>query len=137
MKKIPTFLLRILDANFNRAKEGLRVCEDILRFSLNDEGLTQEYKKMRHSLNAIFQIGSLNHLLKSRDITADIGKKTTPEESYRKDLASVFFANSQRVKESLRVLEECSKLINIKTSQQFKKIRYSVYDLEKKAINKV
>jgi len=34
-KKPDGTVLRIIDANTNRLKEGLRVCEDIFRFILN------------------------------------------------------------------------------------------------------
>lgn len=71
--------------------------------------------------------------MKSRDVKRDVGKKTAYRESKRKDIADVFYANIERVKESLRVLEEVSKLLDKKISQHFKKIRFRVYELEKKA----
>ena len=42
--------LRILDANFNRAREALRVVEDYARFHLNDDSLSGELKQLRHDL---------------------------------------------------------------------------------------
>lgn len=41
---------RILDANLNRAREALRVMEDIARFALNDAALSGELKAIRHDL---------------------------------------------------------------------------------------
>ena len=41
---------RILDANFNRAREAARVLEDYCRFVLDDRILTEEVKSMRHGL---------------------------------------------------------------------------------------
>lgn len=137
MKISSMALLRMLDANFNRAKEGFRVCEDVVRFYMNDACLTQQYKKARHALNDVLQTLKIDFLLKARNISADVGRKTISIESRREDLKSVFFANSQRIKESLRVLEECSKLVDIKTAQRLKKLRYLAYDLEKKAINRL
>ena len=42
--------LRILDANFNRAREALRVMEDFARFELDDALLTEACKTLRHAL---------------------------------------------------------------------------------------
>ena len=41
-------ILRIIDANANRLREALRVCEDIARFILSDKRATQEFKSLRH-----------------------------------------------------------------------------------------
>ncbi len=45
-------VLRILDANLNRAREALRVVEDYARFVLNDDALCGELKQLRHDLVA-------------------------------------------------------------------------------------
>ena len=42
--------LRILDANFNRAREALRVVEDYARFVLNDAAACGAIKQLRHEL---------------------------------------------------------------------------------------
>ena len=127
-------LLRILDANFNRAKEGLRVCEDICRFLLDDPKKTAQYKKLRHRLTGVFSGLPVGDLMKARDIEHDIGKKTFETELQRKDVFDIFYANSQRVKESLRVLEEFTKLLNRRRALDLKKIRYEIYGLEKKVM---
>ncbi len=46
-------IYRVLDANINRAKEGLRTCEDTARFILNDETLAKKFKKLRHDITGI------------------------------------------------------------------------------------
>ncbi len=46
-------LLRILDAAANRAREGLRVVEDYVRFALDDRHLTEQLKRLRHDLAAV------------------------------------------------------------------------------------
>ena len=46
-------------------------------------------------------------------------------------------ANSQRAKESLRVLEEFLKLSDKNSSGNFKQLRYQLYALEKRAIKKL
>ena len=46
-------LLRVIDANFNRCKEGLRVVEDIFRFCFEDDALRKKIRKIRHSFVGI------------------------------------------------------------------------------------
>lgn len=127
-------LLRILDANFNRAKEGLRVCEDVCRFILDDRGKTRQFKMLRHRLSAGMGILPFGKLLDGRNIDWDVGKSSTSLELKRKNIFDIFYANMQRSKESLRVLEEFAKLLNRHLAEDLKKIRYQIYALEKKVI---
>lgn len=127
-------LVRVLDANLNRVKEGLRVCEDIVRFFYNEKGITAAFKNMRHEITDIAAGFESKMLVGSRDVTADVGRLTTVSETVRKDVEGLFCANIQRVKESLRVLEEFSKFFDVKIAESFKLIRYKVYDLEKKTL---
>ncbi len=129
-------LLRMVDANFNRAKEGLRVCEDICRYAWDDKSLTRSFKDTRHHLTTTIESLGLLKIIASRDIQADVGRPTSTSESKRADLNAVFYANSQRVKESLRVLEEVAKLKDVKTAQQLKNLRYSFYVIEQKSLKK-
>ncbi|MBF0388147.1 MAG: thiamine-phosphate pyrophosphorylase [Candidatus Omnitrophica bacterium] len=141
-KKIKSSLLkapargieRVVDANFNRAKEGLRVCEDISRFMLDDKVLTSGYKAVRHDLTSAAVVFGLREIVKARDAAGDIGRPTTVAEAKRGSIADIFYANTQRVKESLRVLEEFAKLRGTGSAEQFKTLRYQVYGLEKKAL---
>jgi thiamine-phosphate pyrophosphorylase len=128
------FLYRILDANINRALEGLRVCEDTTRFVLNDYYLSRKLKNLRHRLNKIIKKMDVDKkiLLKARDTEKDIGKKSNSDELQRKDFRDVLFANLQRIKESLRVLEEFSKIIDKRIAQEYKNLRYEIYKIEKK-----
>ncbi len=124
---------RILDANFNRSKEALRVLEDATRFFLNNESLTKQYKSVRHDLtDAISSLG-IKDLIAAREVEQDVGKGTSLSELKRKKIEDIFLANSQRLKESFRVLEEFSKLISAVSAERFKRLRYKVYELEKKA----
>ena len=129
-------LFRIIDANFNRAKEGLRVCEDVCRFVVNDRTKTRQLKKLRHDLTAAVNALSLQSLIQSRDIERDVGKKSVSLESKRDNINDILYANSQRVKESLRVLEEFSKLLDSRLALELKKIRYRMYALEKELVEK-
>lgn len=129
---------RIIDVNINRTKEGLRVCEEIARFTLNSRNLTLGFKKIRHKVNLIFKFLPTNvTLLKERQSVRDVGKNIFVFELQRKNYQDIFFANIQRIKESIRVLEEFSKLKNINLAIKFKKIRYDIYEIEKKAVKRI
>lgn len=130
---------RIIDANFNRTKEGLRVCEEIVRFVLNNRSLSFSFKHIRHALDGAFCKSPIPKgvLLKSRDVRKDVGCSMQHVELQRKSIEDVFFANIQRVKESLRVLEEFTKITKPQSAFVFKKIRYGVYALEKKTAKKI
>jgi len=124
---------RIIDANINRAKEGLRVCEEIVRFTLNNRQLTSEFKRVRHKITLLVEsLVSRDKLLKERISFKDVGRGINAGELRREGLGGIFSANIQRAKESVRVLEEFSKLINIKAALGFKSIRYKIYEIEKK-----
>ncbi len=130
---------RIIDANLNRVMEAIRVCEDIIRFSSNNERLTLKLKNLRHEIfNSIKTLREehLEELVSSRDIN-DVGTKSTESEKKRDDLVDLFLANTQRGKESLRVLEEVLKLFDQDLSQKFKKLRFKLYEIEKTAVKEM
>lgn len=129
-------LHRIFDANLNRAKEGLRVCEDVCRFILDERGLTRQLKNVRHELTAAIAKVKLAEIVQARNIEKDVGKGSIDLEMKRSDINDIFMANIQRVKESIRVLEEVSKLIDQTMSQDLKTIRYKIYAIEKKVITR-
>jgi len=125
---------RIIDANANRLKEGLRVCEEVARFILENRRLTEELKTIRHRIDAIIKKKfSKYELLSQRDSSSDIGRIIYGKELIRNSLADIFFANLQRCKESLRVLEEFSKLKDKASARSFKNLRYAIYEVEKKS----
>ena len=126
-------IYRVIDANINRVKEGLRVCEEITRFILDNHNLTAEFKKIRHRTDAILKYLPRNtELIKKRQSLTDIGRKIYVNELKRRNYRDIFFANIQRVKESMRVLEEFTKLINKNIAVRFKGLRYDIYEVEKK-----
>jgi thiamine-phosphate pyrophosphorylase len=141
LAKLPelTGLYRVIDANINRAKEGLRVCEEITRFILDSKTLTSDLKKIRHEIDPLAAAFRRHpELLSQRDSLKDVGLKIySRAELKRRDFADVFNANIQRVKESVRVLEEFSKLDDVKIALGFRKIRYDIYDFEKRVAKKV
>ncbi len=129
-------LSRIVDANLNRSREGLRVCEEITRFVLEDDALTKRIKKARHAVSDTFKKtpASYLELLSARDTRGDVGREPSPLERNRRDAFDLFAANIERTKESLRVLEESYKLMDGRLADRFKKMRFEVYSIEKKAL---
>ena len=123
--------LRLLDANLNRLREGIRVVEDIYRYIFNNKAIATQLKALRHKS----RIEIYDELLESRDIQNDVLKTSTTSEQNRTDLTSILIANFKRAQESSRVLEEFTKLIDIKISENFKSIRYDLYHLEKSISN--
>lgn len=129
-------VIRIIDANLNRALEGLRVCEEILRFYISTRNPTRRLKDLRHRIVSSTRKLNIPYrmLLESRDSLGDVGRLTSTGETKREGLSDIFIANLQRTKESLRVLEEFSKLINAEASWGFKEARYSLYTIEKNVL---
>ena len=133
-------ICRIIDANLNRSREGLRVCEDIARFALNSKALTAELKSARHGISDIAKSSAsrLESLRESRDSAGDVLRRSGFEsEMKRRGLADIFAANIERVKESLRVLEELFKLIDRKSSSKFCALRFEIYSIEKRAVKRL
>jgi len=123
-------LYRVIDANLNRLKEGVRVVEDILRYRDNNKELSSQLKALRHKA----RINETKELLEYRDSINDVLRSSTKSEQNRTDVTSILSANFKRAQESARVLEELYKLDNIGYSENFKHIRYELYNLEKKII---
>jgi thiamine-phosphate pyrophosphorylase len=126
---------RILDAAANRAREGLRVLEDYCRFVLDDAFLSRTLKELRHELTAALADLPVNLLLQARETQRDVGTElTTPSELERASLPDVVQANFKRLQESLRSLEEYSKVHSSDLGQRLEQLRYRVYTLERTLI---
>jgi thiamine-phosphate pyrophosphorylase len=123
-------LYRVIDANLNRLREGIRVVEDILRYKDNNKIIASKLKLLRHKT----QIKEILELLKERDSINDVLRSTIRSELNRTDISSIIIANFKRAQESARVLEELFKLCNIEYSEKFKYIRYELYALEKEVL---
>jgi thiamine-phosphate pyrophosphorylase len=120
-------IFRVIDANLNRLKEGIRVIEDIARYGHNNKKVASKLKQLRHKSN----IDDLQNLLASRDSINDVLRPTISSEMDRNGLKSIIVANYKRAQESSRVLEEMYKIIDPALSETFKQIRYELYTLEK------
>jgi thiamine-phosphate pyrophosphorylase len=126
-------LLRILDANFNRASEGLRVVEEYARFVLDDLTLSGECKTLRHELTAALHVAcSVDELARARDTAADVGTHVRTEAEYRRaDAIEVVLANTKRVEQSLRAIEEYGKVLSPELGAKAEQLRYRAYTLAK------
>lgn len=118
--------LRLIDANLNRLREGIRVVEDIFRYVYNDKQTALKLKELRH----LSRLNNYIELLETRDVKNDVLRSSIKSEQNRSDLNSILIANFKRAQESSRVLEEFCKLISIEDSEIFKFIRYELYNLE-------
>ena len=98
-------IYRVIDANLNRLKEGLRVVEDIKRYVFDDAKLAYKIKSLRHKAKI-----PQKEFLKFRNSQNDVLKTSTKSEQAR---------------------EKCFKLINLERAELFKSIRYELYELEK------
>lgn len=124
--------LRILDAAANRAREGLRVLEDYVRFVLDDAHLSSRLKTWRHQLSHALRVISPHRLLAARETEQDVGTQIrTLTETRRDSLSAVVQANFKRVGEAARTLEEFSKILSPDLGQQLGQLRYDIYTLEK------
>ena len=123
---------QIIDANLDRAREGLRVLEDWARFGLGQENIVIKLKNYR-------QILGKNHLdlyKKSRNRINDPSKGLTHvEQINRKSPEKIISSNSARVQEALRVIEEFSRGHNKNLSKIASEIRYEIYTLEIELLN--
>jgi hypothetical protein len=127
----------IIDANINRAKEGLRVSEDIARFVMGSKKLSSKLKSIRHGVDrhASALAPDYGALLLSRDSKGDAGRRIRNKNEFKRSgLRDILASNFKRAEESLRVLEEISKLSDKKTAAGFKELRYKTYEAEKTAI---
>ena len=118
---------RLIDANLNRLKEGIRVIEDINRYIYDDAVLSSTLKQLRHKLQPAYDQNRLRY----RDIENDVLKESISSELSRTSINDLMIANFSRTQESARVLEESFKLIEPSLSELFKEVRYGLYAVEK------
>jgi thiamine-phosphate pyrophosphorylase len=125
-------IYRILDANLNRAREGIRVTEEVARLYFGDAALASKFKKLRHDLTGVAKKSfDEKKLLSFRDSQGDVGADSMGIlEKKRANLSSIVQANLRRAQEATRVLEEFGKLINPDSARAFKRIRFRLYTLE-------
>ncbi len=118
---------RLLDANLDRAREGLRVLEDWARFALDRPDLVARCKDQRQRLGRLHQE---RYKLARHTASDPAAGMTHPAQAERQDGASVLAANAGRVQEALRVLEEFGRMEDPALAAEAAAIRYALYDLE-------
>jgi thiamine-phosphate pyrophosphorylase len=124
-------LFRILDANLDRAREGLRIIEEWCRFGLNDEATTAQIKHLRQAVAR----WHTPEIRLARDTPGDLGTGLThPQGSTRSSFAAVLQANFARIQEALRVLEEYGKLHSLEMAAACKQMRYEIYTLDSQLV---
>ncbi len=118
----------------NRAREGIRVVEEVARLYFDDAKLSSQLKSLRHQLTKVAKNSfDEKKLLSFRDSEKDVGADSMGVfEKKRADLESIVYANLRRSQEAVRVLEEFGKLIQEQSAPSFKKIRFRLYTLEQK-----
>jgi len=129
-------LPRILDANANRAREGLRTAEDYVRFILGDLNHAERLRLLRQGLTStLLSIPHIERaLLESRNVTSDPLQPENWKDVLRRVESEtpldVARRGLKRAQEALRVLEEYLRGTSAPQAEAFSKLRYGVYDAE-------
>lgn len=126
-------LFRAVDANVNRVSEGLRVLEDLARFSFENRELSERIKVLRHEVRKNM-MPVLPQCLHHRDSQNDLGLNILQalELDNKTSLWELVTANFKRCQEALRVIEEHLKVLGYyQVSKSYEKYRFLSYSLEK------
>ncbi|MEB3199664.1 MAG: thiamine phosphate synthase [Synechococcaceae cyanobacterium] len=118
---------RLLDANLDRAREGLRVLEDWARFGLGRPDLVARCKDLRQRLGRCHQ---QRYLLARHSASDPAAGMAHPAQAERRGPEAVLRANASRVQEALRVLEEFGREGDAELAATASACRYALYDLE-------
>jgi len=118
---------RLIDANLDRAREGLRVLEDWARFGLDRGDLVVRTKDMRQRLGRLHRDAYKFARHTATDPAAGLGH---PAQLDRRSPSAVVGATAGRVQEALRVLEEFGRSSDPELAGEASGLRYLLYDLE-------
>jgi thiamine-phosphate pyrophosphorylase len=133
-KSLDRAVLRVLDANANRAREALRVLEDSARFVLNRADLCGELKALRHGVTESL-LPYLSEAIVQRDTPGDVGTDIKTEaEQTRLGSAAVAIAAGKRLGEALRAIEEFLKTGDAKAAGKIEGLRYRFYEIERRLV---
>lgn len=120
-------IARLIDANLDRGREGLRVIEDWCRFALDRPDLVVRCKDLRQRLGRCHQERYKLARHAASDPATGLGH---PAQLERRSGAAVVAANAGRVQEALRVLEEFGRIEDPALAAEAAACRYALYDLE-------
>src|SRR4051812_14784541 len=115
---------RLLDANTNRAREGLRVVEDTARFVLERADASDALRNMRHRLDELVR-EHYTTLLKSRDVETDPGRENVAV-PHKEGVPAVLASNFKRCEEALRAMEEYGRVVAPKAVSRVQALRFQV-----------
>ncbi len=125
-------IYRIIDANFNRAREGLRIAEEFCRFALNNEHLSSRCKQIRHQLSSAVSRLDTQRLVAARDTENDVGREIkVADQMKRGGFEDCVTAGFARTTEAMRVLTEAAATIDTTIAGILEQLRYDCYVLEK------
>ncbi len=127
-------IYRVLDANLNRLREGVRVLEEYFRFVVDNPAVATRYKELRHHLQEVEAALDSEQLLAGRDSESDpFASGMVAKEGQRESMTALLVANMRRAQEAARVIEEYSKLLSggVAAAEGAKQIRFALYTLEK------
>ena len=120
-------IARLLDANLNRAREGLRVVEDWCRLGLQRPELVARLKDYRQRLGQCHPPTLKQERHAASDPATGLSHQAQQERSTPQQVVA---ANCARVQEALRVLEEFGRHGTAELAATAATIRYGFYDLE-------
>jgi len=118
---------RLIDANLDRAREGLRVIEDWCRFGLDRQDLVVPLKDWRQQLGQLHHDRYRQARSTATDSAAGLGH---PAQDTRTDSVAIVKANASRVQEALRVIEEFARNGDAVLARTAAAVRYALYDHE-------
>ncbi len=121
---------QLLDANVNRAREGLRVVEDTARFVLKNATAARAFRDYRHRLDKLVR-AHYRQLLAARDVESDSGR-SNPAQPYTHGIGDLTAANFKRSAEALRVIEEYGRILRPEAVVEAQALRFEIYKWEKK-----
>lgn len=126
--------LRLIDANANRAREGIRTTEDYIRYICNEGRWVARLKEIRHSITDLLGLHFSNfQLTDGRNVATDPLKASAdvvniiPDKNHSKSIA---LRGLKRAEEALRVLEEYTRAESAATAMQFARRRFELYEAE-------
>ncbi|WP_114994081.1 thiamine phosphate synthase [Synechococcus sp. UW179A] len=122
-----TRIARLIDANLDRAREGLRVIEDWCRFGLDRQDLVVPLKDWRQQLGQLHADCYRQARSTATDTAAGLSH---PAQQNRTDSTQILKANASRVQEALRVIEEFARTGDTELAQTAALVRYALYDHE-------
>lgn len=124
-------VLRLIDANLNRAREGLRVVEDYARFVRDDRAIGEALKSIRNRLTTATRDVAARAIA-HRDTANDVGTTYANADAVpRSELRDVVTAAGKRTGEALRAVEEYLKVVDAPAAREVEACRYAFYDVER------